>query len=81
MDNDKWSEYFNFYFKINTIDYNLNQLPQEYLIDYKLGDIQYFKNGKIITAYHSVVRPKIIYKDNIYDDMKDWLKKCFHLKC
>ena len=84
MDNDKWSEYFNFYFKINTLatfNNQANTLPQEFLIDYKLGDIQYFKNGKIITAYHSVVRPKIIFKDNVYNDMKDWLKKCFHLNC
>ena len=42
-------------------------------INKKLGKITYTHNKKIYKAEHSMDFPKIIFKNKIYNNIKDWL--------
>jgi hypothetical protein len=47
---------------------------KEKMIDKKKGDIVYqTRDGRILRAFHSCDRGKIIWDDNVYDDLKTWL--------
>ena len=47
---------------------------KEKMIDKKKGDIVYqTRDGRILRAFHSCDRGKIIWDDKVYDDLKTWL--------
>ena len=44
------------------------------MIDKKKGNIIYnTKDGRILQAFHSCEQGKIIWDDNVYDNLKTWL--------
>jgi hypothetical protein len=44
------------------------------LVDKKNGKIVYnTKDGRVLHAFHSCERGKILWDDNVYDDLKSWL--------
>ncbi len=47
---------------------------KEKMVDKKKGDIVYrTRDGRILRAFHSCDRGKIIWDDKVYDDLKTWL--------
>ena len=63
---------------INTLSVHLEKTQsierKEKTIDKKRGDIIYkTKDGRVLQAFHSCERGKIIWDDNVYDDLKSWL--------
>jgi hypothetical protein len=63
---------------INTLSVHLEKTQsnerKEKTIDKKRGDIIYkTKDGRVLQAFHSCQRGKIIWDDNVYDDLKSWL--------
>ena len=47
---------------------------KEKTIDKKKGNIIYnTKDGRVLQAFHSCERGKIIWEDNVYNDLKSWL--------
>ena len=63
---------------INTLSLHLEKIQsvdkKEKMIDKRKGDIIYqTKDGRVLQAFHSCERGKIIWEDNVYDDLKTWL--------
>ena len=63
---------------INTLSTHLEKIQvverKEKMVDKKKGDIVYnTKDGRILQAFHSCERGKIIWEDIVYDDLKTWL--------
>ena len=63
---------------INTLSTHLEKMQvverKEKMVDKKKGDIIYnTKDGRVLQAFHSCERGKIIWEDNVYDDLKAWL--------
>ncbi len=63
---------------INTLSIHLEKIQssekKEKVIDKRKGDIIYkTKDGRVLHAFHSCERGKIIWDDNVYDDLKSWL--------
>lgn len=63
---------------INTLSTHLEKMQvverKEKMVDKKKGDIIYkTKDGRVLQAFHSCERGKIIWEDNVYDDLKVWL--------
>ena len=63
---------------INTLSSHLEKIlcveRKEKMIDKKKGDIIYqTKDGRVLQAFHSCEWGKIIWDDNVYDDLKAWL--------
>jgi hypothetical protein len=72
----------NLYLDVNKVINNLSvhlektQLAErkEKTIDKKKGKIIYnTKDGRVLQAFHSCERGKIIWEDNVYSDLKSWL--------
>ena len=72
----------NLYLDVNKVINNLSihlektQLAErkEKTIDKKKGNIIYnTKDGRVLQAFHSCERGKIIWEDNVYNDLKSWL--------
>jgi len=57
-------------FNINTYIYNENPIKQ---INKKLGTIKLFYKNKVYVAHHSREYPKIIYKNELYDNLDKWI--------
>ncbi len=63
---------------INTLSVHLEKTQiterKEKMIDKKKGNIIYnTKDGRILQAFHSCEQGKIIWDDNVYDNLKTWL--------
>jgi len=63
---------------INNLSVHLEKIQsveqKEKMVDKKKGDIVYkTRDGRVLEAFHSCVRGKIIWDDNVYDDLKTWL--------
>jgi hypothetical protein len=63
---------------INTLSIHLEKIQsyekKEKVIDKIKGDIIYkTKDGRVLHAFHSCERGKIIWDENVYDDLKSWL--------
>ena len=63
---------------INTLSTHLEKIQvverKEKMIDKKKGDIIYqTRDGRVLHAFHSCERGKIIWEDIVYDDLKAWL--------
>jgi hypothetical protein len=63
---------------INTLSVHLEKIhsteKKEKTIDKKKGKIIYnTKDGRVVQAFHSCEQGKIIWDDNVYDDLKSWL--------
>ena len=63
---------------INTLSIHLEKIQssekKEKVIDKRKGDIIYkTKDGRVLHAFHSCEKGKIIWDDNVYDDLKSWL--------
>jgi len=63
---------------INSLSGHLEKIQnvdrKEKMVDKKKGDIIYkTKDGRVLRAFHSCERGKIIWEDNVYDDLKTWL--------
>jgi len=63
---------------INTLSTHLEKVQvverKEKMVDKTKGDIVYnTKDGRILQAFHSCERGKIIWEDIVYDDLKAWL--------
>ena len=63
---------------INTLSVHLEKTQlaerKEKTIDKNKGDIIYnTKDGRVLQAFHSCERGKIIWEDNVYNDLKSWL--------
>ena len=63
---------------INTLSLHLDKIQsaeqKEKKVDKTKGDIIYqTKDGRVLQAFHSCERGKIIWEDIVYDDLKAWL--------
>ena len=63
---------------IDTLSVHLDKIQvverKEKMVDKKTGDIVYqTKDGRVLQAFHSCERGKIIWEDVVYDDLKAWL--------
>ena len=63
---------------IDTLSVHLDKIQvverKEKMVDKKKGDIVYqTKDGRVLQAFHSCERGKIIWEDVVYDDLKAWL--------
>lgn len=63
---------------INTLSLHLEKIQsverKEKMIDKIKGDIIYqTKDGRVLQAFHSCERGKILWDDIVYDDLKTWL--------
>jgi hypothetical protein len=63
---------------IDTLSIHLEKIQgcekKEKTIDKRKGDIIYkTKDGRVLQAFHSCERGKIVWDDNVYDDLKSWL--------
>ena len=63
---------------INTLSLHLEKIQsidkKEKMIDKIKGDITYrTKDGRVLQAFHSCERGKILWDDIVYDDLKTWL--------
>lgn len=57
-------------FNINTFSYNDNH---DLKINKKLGYIVFFYDNKTYKANHSIEYPKIIYKNELFNNLKEWI--------
>jgi len=63
---------------INTLSLHLDKIQsaeqKEKKVNKTKGDIVYqTKDGRVLQAFHSCERGKIIWEDIVYDDLKSWL--------
>ena len=63
---------------INNLSMHLEKIQRveqkEKMVDKKKGSIVYkTRDGRVLQAFHSCERGKIIWDDNVYDDLKSWL--------
>jgi hypothetical protein len=63
---------------INNLSVHLEKIQsveqKEKMVHKKKGDIVYnTRDGRVLQAFHSCERGKIIWDDNVYDDLKTWL--------
>ena len=63
---------------IDTLSIHLEKIQgcekKEKTIDKRKGDIIYkTKDGRVLHAFHSCERGKIVWGDKVYDDLKSWL--------
>jgi hypothetical protein len=63
---------------INNLSVHLEKIQsveqKEKMVAKNKGDIVYkTRDGRVLEAFHSCVRGKIIWDDNVYDDLKTWL--------
>ena len=63
---------------INTLSLHLDKIQsaeqKEKKVDKTKGDIVYqTRDGRVLQAFHSCERGKIIWEDIVYDDLKTWL--------
>lgn len=63
---------------INNLSVHLEKIQsveqKEKMVHKKKGDIVYnTRDGRVLQAFHSCERGKIIWNDKVYDDLKTWL--------
>ena len=77
-DEKKYGGFLDVYKVIDNLSVHLDKIQiverKEKMVDKKKGDIVYqTKDGRILQAFHSCERGKIIWEDVVYDDLNAWL--------